>query len=205
MFTLRSSEKKFGPTYVLIIINSVVYAGTAILSMNPLIINDRILALLGQWNVRVLSDGWYWQLFTSLFIHANLLHILGNMFFLLIYGVRAEDLFSDWQYLAIYFASGLAGNFLSLLMGPDVVSVGASGAIFGIFGASVIYMRKSIGQSIAGALIFALYLFIFNIGAGVNLLAHFGGLATGLLIGYSLAKRQRQARQAYGYRYTVNW
>jgi rhomboid protease GluP len=205
LFTVRSSEKKFGPTYVLIIINSVVYAATAILSMNPLIIDDQILSLLGQWNVRVLSDGWYWQMFTSLFIHANLLHILGNMFFLLIFGIRAEDLFSDRQYLAIYFASGLVGNLLSLLMGPDVVSVGASGAIFGIFGASVIYMRKSVGQSIVGALIYALYLFIFNIGAGVNLLAHLGGLVTGLLIGYSLAKRHRHTQQAYGYRYTVNY
>jgi rhomboid protease GluP len=205
LFTVRSSEKKFGPTYVLIIINSVVYAATAILSMNPLIIDDQILSLLGQWNVRVLSDGWYWQMFTSLFIHANLLHILGNMFFLLIFGIRAEDLFSDRQYLAIYFASGLVGNLLSLLMGPDVVSVGASGAIFGIFGASVIYMRKSVGQSIVGALIYALYLFIFNIGAGVNLLAHIGGLVTGLLIGYSLAKRHRHTQQAYGYRYTVNY
>ncbi len=192
MLVGRPSIRRFGPTYILIIINALVYAGTAILSLNPLVIDGSVLALIGQHNARVLNDGWYWQLFTSLFVHANLLHILGNMLFLLIYGVRTEDLFSSRQYLAIYFASGLAGNLLSLLMGPDVVSVGASGAIFGLFGASVIYMRRSVGQSIAGALMYVFYLFVLNIGAGVNLLAHFGGLATGLIIGYSLAHTRRE-------------
>jgi rhomboid protease GluP len=87
-------------------------------------------------------------------------------------------------------------------MGPDVVSVGASGAIFGVFGASVIYMRKSVGQSIMGALMYAFFLFFLNIGAGVNLLAHLGGLATGLLIGYTLAQRRRSVP---GYSYTVSY
>ena len=198
----RAPMRGFGPTYILIILNSMVYGITAVASMNPLIIDDWILALIGQYNARVLFDGWYWQIFTSLFVHANLLHILGNMFFLLIYGVRAEDLFSSSQYLETYFASGIVGNLLSLLMGPDVVSVGASGAIFGLFGASVIYMRRSVGQSIAGALMYAFYLFVLNIGVGVNLLAHFGGLATGLMIGYRLAKRRHHR---YGVQYTVNW
>jgi len=202
LFGWKPSIRSFGPTYILILSNSIIYAATAVLSLNPLVIDDRILALVGQHNARVLHYGWYWQLFTSLFIHANLLHILGNMFFLLVYGTRTEDLFSDRQYLAVYFASGLVGNALSLLMGPDVVSVGASGAIFGLFGASVIYMRRSVGQSIAGALMYAFYLFVINIGAGVNLLAHFGGLATGLAIGYWLAQRKRPA---YGVSYRMNW
>ena len=186
----------------MIALNSIVYAITAIMSLNPLTIDNHILSLFGQWNARILYDGWYWQLFTSLFIHANLLHILGNMFFLLIYGIRAEDLFSNFRYLTIYFVSGLSGNLLSLLMGPDVVSVGASGAIFGLFGATIIYMRKSIGQSIIGALIYASYLFIFNIGEGVNLLAHLGGLGAGLLIGYALAQKRRPS---YSVQYTVHW
>jgi rhomboid protease GluP len=169
----RPSIRRFGPTYILIIINALVYAGTAILSLNPLVIDGSVLALIGQHNARVLNDGWYWQ-----------------------------DLFSSRQYLAIYFASGLAGNLLSLLMGPDVVSVGASGAIFGLFGASVIYMRRSVGQSIAGALMYVFYLFVLNIGAGVNLLAHFGGLATGLIIGYSLAHARRETNSV---RYSASW
>jgi len=202
LFGRELDSRRFGPTFVLIILNSVVYAATALASLNPLVIDGRILAEVGQWNTRVLFYGWYWQLLTSLFVHANLLHILGNMFFLLIYGVRAEELFRIWQYLAVYFVSGLGGNLLSLLMGPDVVSVGASGAIFGVFGASVIYMRRSVGQSIAGALMYSFYLFILNVGVGVNLLAHFGGLVAGLLMGYLLAQSRRHT---YTVRYTVSW
>ncbi len=202
MLFARPQLPRFGPTYILIVTNAIVYGGTAVLSLNPVVIDGSVLSSIGQYNARVLYDRWYWQLFTSLFVHANILHILGNMLFLLIYGVRAEDLFSSRQYLAIYFASGLAGNLLSLLMGPDVVSVGASGAIFGIFGASVIYLRRSVGQSIAGALMYVFYLFVLNIGAGVNLLAHFGGLATGLLIGYRLAHARRNINN---FRYSVSW
>jgi rhomboid protease GluP len=202
LFASRHSKGILSPTYILIILNCLVYSVTAILGLNPIVIDDSILSFIGQWNARVLYDGWYWQIFTSLFVHANLLHILGNMFFLLIYGVRAEDLFSTRAYLGVYFASGIVGNVLSLLMGPDVVSVGASGAIFGVFGASVIYMRKSVGQSIMGALMYAFFLFFLNIGAGVNLLAHLGGLATGLLIGYTLAQRRRSVP---GYSYTVSY
>jgi membrane associated rhomboid family serine protease len=76
-------------------------------------------------------------------------------------------------------------------MGANIVSVGASGAIFGLFGASTIYMRKTMNQSILSALIYAMYLFLMNIGANINLVSHLGGLATGLMIGYILAKKPR--------------
>jgi len=181
----------FTPTGVLIISNLVMYAFTSIIG-GDLIRTDRsVLIMLGQANVLVM-EGFYWQLFTSLFVHINILHLLGNMFFLLIFGIRAEEIFSKASYLTIYFSSGFVGNLLSLVMGPYFVSAGASGAIFGLFGACVIYLRKTVRQSVAGALIYSAYIFIMTLGANVNLLAHFGGLATGLLIGYLLA------RQSYG-------
>ena len=66
-----------------------------------------------------------------MFIHADILHIFGNMFFLLIFGLRAEDMFDVKEYMLIYFLSGLCGGLLTLLFWPaDTVSVGASGAIF---------------------------------------------------------------------------
>ncbi len=136
-------------------------------------------------------NGWYWQLFTSIFIHADLLHLLGNTFFLGIFGLRAEDLFGKLRYLIVYFTAGLSGSLLTLFMGPYVVSVGASGAIFGLFGANAAYMRSSVNQSVTGALIYALYLFIWNLGANVNVLAHFGGLAAGLVLGYLWGKSAR--------------
>jgi rhomboid protease GluP len=109
------------------------------------------------------------------------------MFFLLIFGLRAEEIFTDEEYLLIYLLSGLAGNLLTLLFGPNMISAGASGAIFGLFGACTIYIRRAIGQSIISALLFGFFLLLISSGQEVNILAHAGGLAAGLLIGYLLA------------------
>jgi len=181
---------KLTPSNTLIIANVLVYAYTAVVSGNPFIINEDVLLWLGQDNAFVMSGG-YWQLFTSMFVHVNLLHLFGNMVFLLIFGIRAEDLFSTEEFFAIYFASGLLGGLLTLLMAPFIVSAGASGAIFGIFGAVVIYLRKTFGESIIGALIFSFFLLMLSTSAGVNIIAHFGGLVAGLIIGYVLAKTRK--------------
>lgn len=181
---------KLTPSNTLIIANVLVYAYTSFLSGNPFIINKEVLLWLGQDNTFVMNGG-YWQLFTSMFVHVNLLHLFGNMVFLLIFGIRAEDLFSIEEFFTIYFASGLLGNLLTLLMAPFIVSAGASGAIFGIFGACVIYLRKTFGESIIGALIFSFFLLMLSTSAGVNVIAHFGGLVAGLIIGYALAKSRK--------------
>ena len=83
------------------------------------------------------------------------------------------------------------GNVLTLAFGPNFISVGASGAIFALFGACVIYSRRSVRQSIMGALVYAFFLFFINTGAGVNILAHLGGLGFGLIVGYLIATRRK--------------
>lgn len=191
------------PTFILIAVNVAVYAWTAYLSGNFVEISDTVLELYGQWNRQVLYGGAYWQLFTSMFVHVSIVHIAGNMLFLLIFGLRAEEMFSVEEYLGIYLLSGLAGNAFSLLLGLDTISAGASGAIFGVFGAVTIYMRRSVGQSIITALMFAFFLFIINIGPGVNILAHLGGLVVGLLMGYAFAAIRRRP-VTYQYRYSYS-
>jgi len=157
----------------------------------------------GQYNLFVLN-GRYWQLFTAMFVHVNIVHLLGNMLFLLIFGLRAEELFDIQEYLLIYFLSGLAGNLLTLLFGPLAPpSAGASGAIFGLFGACAIYVRRAIGQSIISALLYSIFLLMISSGPGVNYLAHLGGLGVGLLIGYGLAAT-RKFRVAYEYRHSFS-
>ena len=90
---------------------------------------------------------------------------------------------------------------LSLLLLPSTtISVGASGAIFAMFGAAIIYARRSFRQSIIGALIYAFFLLFLSSGIGVNNFAHLGGLVTGLVIGYVLATRRKPE-----IRYTVNY
>jgi rhomboid protease GluP len=194
------NSQAYMPTYTLIAINVAVYGYTSILSGNINGTSDAVISSYGQYNALVLN-GEPWRLLTAIFIHANLLHIVGNMLFLLIFGLRAEKLFDLKEYLAIYFLSGLAGGLLTLLMGPDVWSIGASGAIFGIIGASTIYPSRAIGQSIVTALLFSFFLLIINsLSPDVNIFAHLGGLAAGLLIGYGLAAT-RKPRQMVTYQY----
>jgi rhomboid protease GluP len=113
------------------------------------------------------------------------------MLFLLIFGLRAEEMFNIEEYLLIYFLSGLAGNLLTLLFGPFAPpSSGTSCAIFGLFGACTIYVRRAIGQSIIGALLFSLFWLMIS-GPGGNNLAHLGGLIVGLAFGYFLAMKHK--------------
>ena len=203
MIRQGSSSKRYMVTYVLIAINVVVYAYTAFLSQNALTINEQVVATYGQFNARIIYNGWYWQLFTSMFVHLDITHIAGNMIFLLIFGLRAEDVFSLPEYLFAYLFGGFVGNVLTLVVyGPIFISAGASGAIFGLFGAVTIYINRVLRQSIVGGLMFAFLLLILNVGAGINILAHLGGLVVGLLVGSGLAA-SRKPRIEYRYRYSA--
>jgi rhomboid protease GluP len=192
---------KYKPTYILIALNIAVYIYTSIVGGNALNTNLNGIHPIYQFNYDVFH-GAYYQLLTSMFVHASIAHIGGNMLFLLIFGLRGEEMFSLPEYLAIYIGGGLAGNLVSLALGPNLVSVGASGAIFALFGAIVIFARRSVRQSILGALVYAFFLFfISGLSPDVNLLAHFGGLGFGLLVGYWLGTR-RKPHEQYDVKYT---
>jgi len=195
------NSQKFMPTYILIALNIAFYVYTAVEGGNFLTTSINMIWQYGQVNKLVIYYGQYYQLFTSMFVHANIAHLAGNMLFLLIFGLRGEEMFSLPEYLSIYFLGGLTGNLLSLLLLPlDLPSVGASGAIFAMFGACTIYARRAVRQSIIGALIYAFFLLFLSSGLGVNNFAHIGGLVTGLLIGYVLATRRKPETQ-----YTISY
>ncbi len=196
------NSTKYKPTYILIALNVAIFIYGAIVGGNAIYTSDSIVYTWGQVNLFVFQ-GAYWQLITSMFIHASIIHLAGNMLFLLIFGLRGEEMFSLPEYLGIYLVGGLVGNLLSLVFGPYFISVGASGAIFSLFGACVIYNRRSVRQSILGALVYAFFLFFINTGEGVNILAHLGGLAFGLIVGYLLASR-RKPHEEYSVRYSYS-
>ena len=75
------------------------------------------------------------RLVSSMFLHAGFMHIFFNMYSLYIVGPKVEDFFGKWKYTLIYLLSGISGGLLSIAMNDNVVTVGASGAIFGLFGA----------------------------------------------------------------------
>jgi rhomboid protease GluP len=176
------------PTSVLVSANIIIYCYTSLIGGNFFQTNPTVLSQLGQFNLYV-SQGQIWQLFTSIFVHVDITHLALNMFFLVLFGFRAEELFKTEEYFVIYITSGISGSILTLFLMPIyTLSAGASGAIFGMYGANIIFMRKTFGQSILGALLYAFLLLMLTTGEGVNIVAHFGGLAAGLVLGYILAK-----------------
>jgi len=191
--------EKYKPTYILVAVTTAVYVYTSIAGGNWLSTSQSMIINYGQVNLLVFN-GAYYQLLTSIFIHASIAHLVGNMLFLFIFGLRAEEMFSLPEYLGIYLVGGLVGNLLSLVFGPSFVSVGASGAIFSLFGACVIFTRRSVRQSILGALVYAFFLLFISAGPGVNDLAHFGGLGFGLVVGYLIAA-SRKPQDQYSVRY----
>ena len=198
------NSKKFKPTYILIALNIAVYVYTSVAGGNFLETSNEMIWQYGQVNGLVLYSGWYWQLFTSMFVHASITHLVGNMLFLLIFGLRNEEMFSFPEYISIYVLGGLTGNLLSLMFLPIAMpSAGASGAIFAIFGAATIYARRAVGRSIAGALMYGVFLLLLSTGPNVNNLAHIGGLLAGLLIGYVIAiKRKPDTLYQISYSYS---
>lgn len=148
----------------------------------------------GNWGVLTLA-GEYWRLLTAAFVHAGIIHIALNMWCLLSFGPIAERLFGRWQTLAIYIFTGVGGSLLSIAYHHERLSVGASGAIFGIAGALLSGVKlgnlsitagqkRSIFSSIA---FFAFYSFSFGMRPGVDNMAHLGGFVTGLILGVPLA------------------
>jgi len=204
---MHKSSRKYMPTFIFIGLNVAFYVYTSLIGRDFITTNYDVILHYGQVNYYVMYQGWYWQLITSMFVHVNIVHIFGNMFFLLIFGLRAEGLFSIEEYVSIYMIGGLAGNLLSLLFGPTLIpSAGASGAIFSVFAACTMYLRRTVGQSIIGALLYVFFFFLISTGPEVNNFAHLGGLAVGLLIGYALGasrKPKTAAPHQYGYSYTA--
>jgi rhomboid protease GluP len=165
-----------------------------------LIGGDQLLYLLAQVGKLFFQEHYYWQLFTSLFVHFDLLHIAFNMYGLYYFGRLNESHFSTSQYLAIYFGSGLLGNVASLfLIPPNVPSGGASGAIFGLIGSSVAISKRV--QQMGMALIYAVLIFVQSSGPGVNIFAHLFGLVGGLALGFAFS--QRRSDGGYNFSYTL--
>ncbi|MHA1734511.1 MAG: rhomboid family intramembrane serine protease [Promethearchaeota archaeon] len=146
---------------------------------------------LAQVNSLVLG-GEVWRLVTSVFVHFGAVHLLSNLFGLVIFGIRAEDEFGRAKVLLIYLGSGLFANLASLfLIAPDVASGGASGCIFGLMGAYYSSMgrrdRRMLKQGVLGTILYAAFT---ALQPGVNYWAHLFGALAGVLMGLAWSKRR---------------
>ena len=144
------------------------------------------------------AQGDWWRLITAAFLHASILHIATNMYFLWFSGTYVEEYLGRARFLAIYFVSGLAGSAGALLVTPLAVTVGASGAIFGVLGAWLIIEWQQTGRLNGNAMTLivinlALSFVISNISIG----GHVGGLIGGILVTLAFANWGR-GHAAYG-------
>jgi rhomboid protease GluP len=144
--------------------------------------------------------GEWWRLLTSLFLHAGFLHFFMNSYALYQLGVVVERLFGQARFFFIYFFSGISGSAASTLFRPEAISVGASGAIFGLFGALVYFgirkpvvSRRFFGRSLWMTIGINLLLG-FTI-PGIDYVAHLGGLFGGLLCAAAVGLGQKDYLQ----------
>jgi rhomboid protease GluP len=142
-------------------------------------------------------EGQWWRLLTSMFLHGGWVHIGMNMAALYSVGVFCERLFGSRRFLLLYLVAGVSGSAASVLLNPGVNSVGASGAIFGIMGGLLAFIRNpdsGVPPTIVGRLRRTVSTFVLlNIGAGIiyphiDNAAHIGGLVGGFFAGMALAR-----------------
>ncbi len=150
----------------------------------------------------------YYRLITSLFLHFGIQHLLNNMVMLGALGYQLENEIGRIKFLLIYFISGIGGNLCSLYWnvshGEQVISAGASGAIFGLMGALLYIVAVNRGRlgrlSGRGMLIMvALSLYFGLTSSGVDNSAHIGGLICGILITVLLYRRKKTDYRQYNF------
>jgi len=182
--SMRSMARRTAPvTYALIAINVAVFViGQASTDLGNRLFQDG-----AQYRPYILAGEW-WRVFTAMFLHANLMHVGFNMWALFLFGPALERRFGSVSFSALYLASGLGGGALYHLVGRMEPAIGASGAIFGLFGALIAATYRQ-RHTPAGRAVFTQLVMLLALNLAIPLIvpnvaweAHVGGLAAGLAI-----------------------
>jgi len=196
---LTDAHAKLHVTNALLAINVIVmvaitFSGGVASLMNPS--GDLLVRFGGLMGARSLFEE-QWRLLTSTYVHAGILHIAFNMWCLWDLGGLAERIFDRWVYAFVYTFCGLAGSLAAAGWNPGGLTVGASGAIFGIAGAliSALYLgnlpvsKTAIQSTLKSLLFFAGFNLFYGaaISRNISNAAHIGGLVTGLALGAALS------------------
>lgn len=176
-------------TYLLVAINVLMFLSMYIFGDGSTDINT--LVNFGALYSPLIKAGEYYRLLFAGFIHIGIIHLFVNMYSLLAIGTRLESLIGKWKFLTIYLVSLIVGNLMSMLFIGNSISAGASGALFGLFGALLYFgyhYRVYLGSMMASQIIpiliinFSLPFFL----SGIDLAAHIGGFVAGLLTLWAL-------------------
>ena len=154
--------------------------------------NGDVLVAYGAKENSLILQGQYWRFITPIFLHATLIHVGLNMLNLVILGVFVERMVGHLRFLLIYFVTGIVSIIASFLLMPGEVSVGASGAIFGLVGAYSLFIllhRRALPRSGIPAILWLVIVIGANLSIGlfipnIDNYAHLGGLLSGCLLGW---------------------
>lgn len=183
---ISRSKGKYYITLGIIAVNVLMYLITAFLSPNIFDFDKDLLIKLGAKSNDLILKGEYFRLITSMFLHGGLLHVALNMYSLYSIGPLVEKIYGKVKYLSIYFISGIIASIFSFIF-SDSVSVGASGAIFGLLGTTLVFaikMRNNLGKGFMKnvAAVIAINLFIGFSLPNIDNYAHLGGLFGGIIM-----------------------
>lgn len=177
-------------TYALIAINVLVFIAMLIGGVSFMNPSAADLLLWGGNNHVYTASGDWWRLITNIFLHGGIVHLLFNMYALFIVGMYLEPIMGRAKFLVAYLSCGVLASLTSIWWNDNIVSVGASGAIFGMYGLFLALLttnyidkniRKAMLQSI---LIFVGYNLVYGLKDGIDNAAHIGGLLSGFILGY---------------------
>jgi membrane associated rhomboid family serine protease len=189
---LRPSGGRPVVTYTIIALCLVIYAVQYVTGGT----NSPVTTLF--WYAPIQTASQPWRMLTSLFLHESPLHVLLNMYSLFLVGPALESMLGRVRYLALFLIAGFGGSVGVLLIGsPQTAVLGASGAIFGLFGAYFLIARRLGGNATQFLVVIVLNLVIgFIPGFGIAWQAHVGGLITGLAIALVYLETRARSRRA---------
>ena len=140
------------------------------------------------------AQGDWWRLITAPFLHYGPVHLGLNMLVLWFIGPALEEYFGRWRYLLLYLVAGLAGSAGALILSPNALTVGASGAIWGLMGAAVLLEARKIyvfGGQAMGLVVFNLIFTLVLVRSGVSLGGHIGGGIGGAVAALAFSSLRR--------------
>lgn len=191
-------KEDFYITPILININLLVFIIMVFAGLGFISFKGEDLLKIGANFKPLVADGQWWRLLTSVFIHGGIMHLVSNMFGLYIVGLFLEHVLGKTKYLLIYLATGIFASLSSMWWHEATVSVGASGAIFGLYGIFIalllfkVFPPQLSKAFLSFSLIFVGYNLLMGLMGGIDNAAHIGGLISGFVIGCFMASQLRE-------------